>query len=199
MKLKYYLRGMGIGIVLTTIIFMILIFMHSNDAKPVPDYDTESKTVAQYEDSTQKTAVSDATEEITSVDMEEKVNQEAPKQKDVSEPSKSKTEQREPQTKPEAAQETPQAKSETKQKTPQAESETKQEETVRFEISSGEFSDTVSQKLKDAGLVDDAAAFNRFLIEKDYDNAILPGVYEIPRDSTYDEIAALLTLRTSNP
>ena len=52
MRLKYYLRGAGIGITVTTILFMILISMHKNDGAqgsgvPLQSQDTESKTVTQ--------------------------------------------------------------------------------------------------------------------------------------------------------
>lgn len=52
MRLKYYLRGAGIGILITTILFMIFGSMHKNDGvsgngAPVQAEDTESKTVAQ--------------------------------------------------------------------------------------------------------------------------------------------------------
>ena len=48
MKLKYYLRGIGVGVVITTILFMIIIPLHKNDAKSqdAAKQNTESKTVA---------------------------------------------------------------------------------------------------------------------------------------------------------
>ena len=49
MKLKYYLRGIGIGILVTTLIFMIVISIRKNDSGPQDGFvpETESKTVAQ--------------------------------------------------------------------------------------------------------------------------------------------------------
>ena len=44
-------------------------------------------------------------------------------------------------------------------------------------------------------LIDDAASFNKFLVEEDYDNYINPGVYDIPKNATYEEIAVLLTTK----
>lgn len=68
-------------------------------------------------------------------------------------------------------------------------------EKVRFEVGGGEYSDVICKRLLQAGLIDDADAFNKFLIQKDYDNLILPGVYDIPKGATYEEIAALLTTK----
>ena len=82
-----------------------------------------------------------------------------------------------------------------KKNTEKKNTEKKNTEKVRFEIKGGEYSDTVCQKLKAAGLIDDAKAFNEFLVQKDYDNGILPGIYDIPKDATYEEIAALLTTK----
>ena len=64
---------------------------------------------------------------------------------------------------------------------------------MHFEVKGGEYSDIVCRKLKEAGLIDDAASFNAFLVKKDYDNAILPGIYDIPKGATYEQIAAILT------
>ena len=64
---------------------------------------------------------------------------------------------------------------------------------VHFEIKGGEYSDSICRRLQKDGLIDDAGAFNKYLIGKKYDNLILPGSYDIPKGATYDEIAALLT------
>ena len=60
--------------------------------------------------------------------------------------------------------------------------------TVQFEIKSGEFSDTISNKLFQAGLISDAEAFNKYLTQKGADQNLRVGVYEIPMGSTQDEI-----------
>ena len=53
MRLKYYLRGIGVGVVITTFLFMIIISFNQYNDKPQNKAirDTESKTVADYEDS----------------------------------------------------------------------------------------------------------------------------------------------------
>lgn len=68
-------------------------------------------------------------------------------------------------------------------------------ETVRVEIVRGDSSDTVSRKLKEAGLVVDDVAYNRFLCENGYDKSILANTYEIPIGISEGEIAALITGR----
>lgn len=68
-------------------------------------------------------------------------------------------------------------------------------ETVRVEIVRGDSSDTVSRKLKEAGLVVDDVAYNRFLCENGYDKSILAGIHEIPVGISESEIATLITGR----
>ena len=172
MKFKYYLRGIGIGIVVTTIIFMVLIAIHKNDEKQpgVRENDMESKTVASLEEDTQTSP--------------------APKEQ-----TPQKKEDTEKEIKKPAGTEEPE--SEKEEETEKKEEQTKKDmqDKIRIEIGGGEFSDDVCRKLEAEGLIDDAKAFNEFLIEKDYDNSILPGVYDVPKDSTYEEIAALLTTK----
>ncbi len=60
--------------------------------------------------------------------------------------------------------------------------------TVQFEIKSGEYSDTISRKLFQAGLISDAEAFNKYLTKKGADQNLRVGVYEIPVGATQDEI-----------
>ncbi|MCI8635691.1 MAG: endolytic transglycosylase MltG [Eubacterium sp.] len=206
MKLKYYLRGMGIGIVITTLLFMIFISIHKNDGTGQsvgePQQNTESKTVAQLQESTQEALVETETaqpvleknQKPSDVSGQKDKNTETNLAPDKTAPADTaKGEKPEtPETpKPEKK---PEPESET-QPQPPKQQEPQKEEKVRIEISGGQYSDTVCKKLAEAGLVDDAKAFNDYLVQKDYDNSILPGVYEIPKGATYEEIAVLLTTK----
>lgn len=202
MKLKYYFRGIGIGVVVTTLVFMILISIHKNDGIQGTDaavQDTESRTIAQLEADTQKPSAKtkeqkESGEEKTPNEKEEPENKAEPQ--DQKTPAGStegeKTDADKPAEPPENKTE-PAAPEFELGSVP--ESAPVKEEKVRIEISGGQYSDVVCRKLEEAGLVDSAKAFNDFLVEKDYDNAILPGVYEIPKGATYEEIAVLLTTK----
>lgn len=198
MKLKYYLRGMGIGIVVTTLLFMIFISMHRNEGEDkvaVVPQNTESKTVGQlHEDRQAVPAETETKEPSVEPDVKQPAvsGQEQPQdaKTDKEPPTKSKEETPENQ-KPEEDHKT---ESSPEPETP-VQPESKQEEKVRIEISGGQFSDVVCRKLEEAGLIDNAKAFNDYLVQKDYDNGILPGIYEIPKGSTYEEIAVLLTTK----
>lgn len=66
-------------------------------------------------------------------------------------------------------------------------------ESTSFEIRSGQSSYTVSKALVEAGLVEDALEFDHYLEENGYSKRISPGTYEIPLNSTQEEIAKIIT------
>lgn len=61
-----------------------------------------------------------------------------------------------------------------------------------IEVAKGEFSDRVSEKLKEAGVLSDASDFNRYLVTNELDGKISIGTYQIPKGASYQEIAAIL-------
>ena len=63
---------------------------------------------------------------------------------------------------------------------------------VTFVISKGQFGRQISESLKKEGLVDAAEAFMKYLGETGKSEEILPGTYEIPMGSTYEEIVKIL-------
>jgi hypothetical protein len=167
---------------------MILISIHKNEERmdSASKNNMESKTVAAAEDDTEKKAQSDATPS-KQISKEDKDVEKDTRPKENTKPK----EDAKPKADTGKDQDT---ETETQQtETEEDETENESSDKVRFEISGGEFSDAICRKLQEEGLISDAKEFNRFLIEKDYDNSILPGIYDIPRDATYEEIAVLLT------
>lgn len=63
---------------------------------------------------------------------------------------------------------------------------------VTVTIPGGLGSDAVCSILQNAGLVDSATTFNRFLIDKGLDRYIRSGTKKIPEGATYDEIAEII-------
>lgn len=64
---------------------------------------------------------------------------------------------------------------------------------VQVTISGGSSSDKVAKILYDAGLVDDAVKFNRFLIERHLDTRIHSGNKNIMQGASYEDIAKAIT------
>lgn len=70
--------------------------------------------------------------------------------------------------------------------------QTPSEETVTIQVESGEGSFLVCQKLEDAGLIPLASEFDRYLYEMGYDKRINIGTYEIPIGAAPEEIAKII-------
>lgn len=196
MKLKYYLRGLGIGILVTTVILSLAGVGRKNMT------DEEVVKRAKELGMVESTLLSDLPDQ-TKTDEVRPTEPEISLQPETSEPEESAST---PET-PEAPEETPVAPEETPEapkETPEAPEETPVSpedgnpdipagETVTLVIGRGESSTTVSKNLKKAGIVEDAAAFDRFLCNNGYDKKIITGTYEIPYGASEEEIAKIIT------
>lgn len=66
------------------------------------------------------------------------------------------------------------------------------QEMVVITIKSGEGSELVATKIREAGFTEDGASFNRFLCDNGYDKKLKVGNHEIPKGATFEEIAEIL-------
>ena len=199
MNLKYYLRGLGIGMVVAA----ILMGVATQGSKPMTDAEIKERA-AQLGMVEQKVLADIATEspgqtseavqaptqkpttEVTQAPTE--VPTEVPASEATQEPASAPTEA--PTQKPTEAptQEPTSAPTEA----PTSEPQESGEETVVLVIRSGESSWTVSKNLVTLGLIDDAAAFDSFLSRGGYDKSIHPGEFKIAKGATFEEIAKII-------
>lgn len=216
MRLKYYLRGLGIGIVVTAVIMGV----SAERQKPVM---TDEQIIARAKElgmvEQEGILAEIAGESVAAVDQTEEAKAEAPKQEEAkAEEAKAETPKQE-EAKAEAPEqeeamaETPEqeeekaeapkqeeAKAETP-KTETADQETAKQETVQktasvvVSIYPGEGSYTVSRKLAALGLVESADIYDKFLCQNGYDKKLCTGNYTITEGATADEIARILTKR----
>lgn len=169
MKLKYYLRGLGIGILITTVILSLAGIGRKNMT------DEEVVKRAKELGMVESTLLSDLPDQT-------KVEEVRPTEPETPEPEESAST---PET-PVAPEETPVSPEDGNPDTPAG-------ETVTLVIGRGESSTTVSKNLQKAGIVEDAAAFDRFLCNNGYDKKIITGTYEIPYGASEEEIAKIIT------
>lgn len=205
MKLKYYLRGLGIGILITTVILSLAGIGRKNmtDEEVVK----RAKELGMVE-STLLSDLPDQTkaEEVRPTEPETSLQPETSEQENSAEPEAGPgPETSEPEVSPEpeetastpetpvAPEETPVAPEETPVSPEDGNPDTPAGETVTLVIGRGESSTTVSKNLKKAGIVEDAAAFDRFLCNNGYDKKIITGTYEIPYGASEEEIAKIIT------
>lgn len=182
MKLKYYLRGLGIGILVTTVILSLASVGRKN--MTYEEVVKRAKELGMVE----STLLSDLPDQ-TKTDEVRPTEPEISLQPETSEPEESAST---PET-PEAPEETPVAPEDTPVSPEDGNPDTPTGETVTLVIGRGESSTTVSKNLKKAGIVEDAAAFDRFLCNNGYDKKIITGTYEIPYGASEEEIAKIIT------
>lgn len=181
MKLKYYLRGLGIGILVTTVILSLAGVGRKNMT------DEEVVKRAKELGMVESTLLSDLPDQ-TKTDEVRPTEPEISLQPETSEPEAS-PEPEESASTPE----TPEAPEETPVSPEDGNPDIPAGETVTLVIGRGESSTTVSKNLKKAGIVEDAAAFDRFLCNNGYDKKIITGTYEIPYGASEEEIAKIIT------
>ena len=190
MKLKYYLRGIGIGIVVTAVIMGVAL---GNPAGGISDDEVRARA--------EKLGMSDDTRVLSENEEKETKTQETatPEIQKTTEPTAKPTTA--PTTEPTAevaAEPTTEPTAEvatepTAEPKPSASvtSEPESEEII-IEVRPGDGSYAVAQAVQSAGLVDDAGAFDRFLCQNGYDKKICTGSHTIPAGSSEAEIAAIL-------
>ena len=191
MKLKYYLRGLGIGIIVTTLVLMVTF---SGKKEKLSDQEimqrAEQLGMVMADEGQTETGTEENTGTEAQPETEQDVqNTEAGTEENADENTENASEpETEPQT--EAAAE-PAAPEDT---AGNVVGEVKQETSgeVAFTVKSGESSDTVAFNLYKAGLVDDATAFNRYMISKGYDSRLRTGDFKIRSGASYDEILKVL-------
>ena len=195
MKLKYYLRGLGIGILVTTVILSLAGVGRKNMT------DEEVVKRAKELGMVESTLLSDLpdqtkTDEVRPTEPEISLQPETSEPEAGPEPEESASTPETPvapEETPEAPKETPVAPEETPVSPEDGNPDIPAGETVTLVIGRGESSTTVSKNLKKAGIVEDAAAFDRFLCNNGYDKKIITGTYEIPYGASEEEIAKIIT------
>ena len=190
MKLKYYQRGNGIGMIVTTVILMIAFAVHRE--QPLTDDEIRTRAaelgMIMPEELPTSEKLSDTDASVQTDDGQaaagDAQDDEQPEQPD----EKSDSGVTEEKTKDDTSDAGTSDKDEEEDKT-------KQEviEQAEITIVGGEYSDDVCNKLKKAGIIEDADEFNKYLAKGGYDNLIQPGNYLIPLDADYDTIVKIIT------
>ncbi|HKM35852.1 MAG TPA: hypothetical protein VJY54_14080 [Lachnospiraceae bacterium] len=191
MKLKYYLRGLGIGILVTAVIMGISAGRQNQMS------DEEVKVRARELGMVESTTLSN----MASVLEKETVSENAEPQnteKDNTESDNTENDNKENDN-TETIEDSGSGNTQTENK--QAEESTPivsdEGELVTITIQSGESSVSVSKSLAEAGLVESASSYDKYLCSNEYDKKIVTGTYHIPMGATYEDIAKVITGKLS--
>lgn len=180
MNLKYYLRGLGIGIVVSTIIVGIAA---NNRTQTLSD--TEIRQRAAELGMVEPSGVlADEIPSAESLKEKEELPSPTPEAEDEETPVPTEAPEKE-----EVASPSPEAED----KQNEAKEEALAGETVTIVVRSGDGSYSVCKKLEEAGLIESATAYDTYLYEKGYDKRIVAASHEIPADADEEQIAKILT------
>ena len=213
MKLKYYLRGLGIGMAVTALILGISFSGRQGQ-------EAQTLTDEQIRERASELGMVDSSE-LTLAALQNSAQPQTTMEPEVTEESETMTEP-EATAEPETATE-PKAPAEPEmttkpEVTAEPEMTTKPETTVEPEmttkpeateepelitapeqsqttitIKKGSDSGSVSRVLYEAGLVENAKAFDNYLCNNGYSRSINPGIYEIAPGTSEEEIAKIIT------
>ncbi len=200
MKLKYYMRGLGIGIILTTIILSISFHSSSNIQL------SDEEIIKRAEELGMISNEKENPDEILKTSSEAADNNETMdtiednKQEDAqtSEPTEDQTkEEMEAETIEEISDETKEisegtGNSDTREQPEQVDESTQQDLTVAIEIKEGMTSEDVASLFKNYGVVKDYKHFNQYMVENGYSKIINYGLFELPLDASYEQIADVI-------
>ena len=201
MKLKYYLRGLGIGMAVTALILGISFSgRQGQEAQTLTDeqireraselgmVDSSELTLAALQNSAQPqiTMEPEVTEESETMTEREATAE----PETTTEPEA--TAEPEMTTKPEATAEPEMTTKPEATKEPELITAPEQSQTT-ITIKKGSDSGSVSRVLYEAGLVENAKAFDNYLCNNGYSRSINPGIYEIAPGTSEEEIAKIIT------
>ena len=221
MERKYYLRGLGIGIVVTAIIMGIAtsgkrgmtdeeIIARAKELGMVENTVLSEKTeeeaeteaavdIANAEDATEKSAIEETKKPETSTEQKQNTTEETEKPETSEEQKENTTEEtKKPETSTEQKQNTTEETKKPETSTERQTTADKKEDITSavvktITVNSGDGSYTVAKKLAEAGVVTSAENFDTYLCQNGYDKKLRTGNFSIPADASDEQIARIVT------
>ena len=213
-----YLRGLGLGMIVTA---LVLSFGVKSENKTMTDAEVRARAKElgmveeseKLKDAVSKEAVNgeEAAAEVTDSANEDEPAEEVTEPNEVKKPEATKddagkseevTEEPVKESSPEEkveddkdAAEIDNKKEEIKEaaRDEKKSEDDKSKKPYSLKIERGYSSDRVAGILEDAGVIDNAAAFDRYLCGNGYDKKISVGSYQIPKGADYSTVAKLIT------
>lgn len=190
MRLKYYLRGLGLGIIFAVIIMMIG-FHDNKQSMSDTEIIEKAKTLGMVEAKNISGTVADeynSEKNDSSAAKSDASSQKAETEQD-SQMQDSQTAQEDSQQE-DSQQEDTQPAADAKQETVEPQDAVT---THTISVTSQDTCRTIAEKLKALNLVDDAEQFRIYMGQKGADHFIADGEHVIPQGASYDDIITILT------
>lgn len=202
MKLKYYLRGLGIGMIVTALILGISFSNRQDQTYQIMTDDQIRERAAELGmvDSSELTlaALQNSAKQPTEGTPEE-TTQTQEQNNIEAEPETTVPAETQATVEPETTQESEATTEPEKTAGPETTAEPEVTEapqrtqTASITIQRGDDSGSASRRLYEAGLVENAKAFDNYLCNNGYSRSINPGTYEIAPGTSEEEIAKIIT------
>ncbi len=175
-NMKYFLRGLGTGLLVAAIV-LCTSYRKSNSEVNVVEQAKELGMVfpegtESPDQPTETPAVDSGAAVTTASDDSDKAEKKATESPDS---TKKPTATKKPKT------------------TKKSKATEKPNETITVTIRDASQSGSVAKELEKAGVVDDADAFDKYLVENGYGKKVRGGIYKITKGTSYEEIAKMLT------
>lgn len=191
MRLKYYLRGLGLGIIFTCLMFMLFSNKKADNTDQMDinqQLETTTETLSNQtsgddkNDTANDEAVSGSADVQNNTDAEDDVN--VQNNADAQNTADNQT----------GASDTTDTSNQTDDSNITGETSTDdvQDEYVTLVIEKGDIARDVAESLYEDGIIDDAESFRKYLGETGVSRTLHAGEYNIKVGSTYEEIVELL-------
>lgn len=191
MRLKYYLRGLGLGIIFTCLMFMLFSNKKADNTDKMDinqQLETTTETLSNQtsgddkNDTANDEAVSGSADVQNNTDAEDDVN--AQNNADAQNTADNQT----------GASDIKDTSNQTDDSNITGETGTDdvQDEYVTLVIEKGDIARDVAESLYEDGIIDDAESFRKYLGETGVSRTLHAGEYNIKVGSTYEEIVELL-------
>lgn len=166
MNMKYYLRGLGIGLIVTT---LILTISHHVSTPQAGEKETQAQPT---------------TGSVIAYTKEDKTNEESITKQDT-EPANQDTEPTNQQTEPTSS---------IPEEEPTQQNEDEDENTIiTINIQGVYYGSDVADLLYDADVITDKQEFSDYLKDNGYDTIIREGSYTFHKGDTYENLAKIIT------
>ena len=187
MKRKYFLRGLGLGLITASLMFAFA-FIFYKPTLSESEIKKQAKALGMVESTNNKNSSNQSTDEK---DSDKKKSESDTDSKDDSKNGVVTN----TVTNPDGSTTTTTSIPGDVSKLGDKSATTNSGKNIVISVAGGENSAAVSLDLFHKGLVSDNAEFDKYIESTGKDNSIRPGTYEIPEGSTYAQIADIITTR----
>ena len=215
MRIKYYLRGIGCGIIFSVVIMSIA--MGSKGKSQISDAEIiqRAKQLGMVEEDDNGKEDKNNLEATSEVETEKDVKEETPASASTeqnTEKDKTSTNEKKDNdkgsinslTNQKPSSESNKSDGDTEKKSNEenngnqvvpSDKGSTQKEYVSFTVKSGQVCRQIAENLQKKGIVDDADSFREYMARKGLASSIRCGTFELPKGATYEKIAECLTTR----